>query len=589
MREGFEKWAAAPDIETEMRHIGFGKAGIAGTALLVLAGAGLVFAGPGMIRWFVDRPVAWNEHDDANVPALPETNHLQEVQATLTIRDNLANEADRILAAEGPLPAEDVNAVDEVPCSTWYCARNHLHPMSLEEIATGSPGSAPTPPFTIVKGKDEGAASGFQVVDAKGKKFMLKLDPRGHLGLQSGAEMIGYRLFHAAGYNVPGAFLVDIDRADLRLDPHATFKLLDIEKRPLTEARVATQLSGVAQLPGGRLRTVEVPWLRGQVLGSFDMLGVRPGDPNDRIPHERRRSLRASWVLFAWLSVLDAGSINTLDTYVEEGGRHFIRHYFFDFGCSFGSATAYAQGPQQDGEFLIEVGRSLAALFSFGLYQRPFQAREERQTWQTLDAEYPAVGYFPAEDFDPDSYRGNRRVPAHMRITAGDAYWGAKVVTAFTDAQVHAVVATARYSESDGAYVEHALRVRRDILGRRYLRAVAAIESPGMSPDGSQVCFDDLAIDRGYAGVLEARYLVEVSDGHGVRVAGYQQAAAGSHACVPIGGVGAGTGYRVVSIREQLAGGAGHPDTPIGKPARIHLRWRAGERRFVVVGLERDE
>jgi hypothetical protein len=572
-----------------MRHIGFGKAGIAGTALLVLAGAGLVFAGPGMIRWFVDRPVAWNEHDDANVPALPETNHLQEVQATLTIRDNLANEADRILAAEGPLPAEDVNAVDEVPCSTWYCARNHLHPMSLEEIATGSPGSAPTPPFTIVKGKDEGAASGFQVVDAKGKKFMLKLDPRGHLGLQSGAEMIGYRLFHAAGYNVPGAFLVDIDRADLRLDPHATFKLLDIEKRPLTEARVATQLSGVAQLPGGRLRTVEVPWLRGQVLGSFDMLGVRPGDPNDRIPHERRRSLRASWVLFAWLSVLDAGSINTLDTYVEEGGRHFIRHYFFDFGCSFGSATAYAQGPQQDGEFLIEVGRSLAALFSFGLYQRPFQAREERQTWQTLDAEYPAVGYFPAEDFDPDSYRGNRRVPAHMRITAGDAYWGAKVVTAFTDAQVHAVVATARYSESDGAYVEHALRVRRDILGRRYLRAVAAIESPGMSPDGSQVCFDDLAIDRGYAGVLEARYLVEVSDGHGVRVAGYQQAAAGSHACVPIGGVGAGTGYRVVSIREQLAGGAGHPDTPIGKPARIHLRWRAGERRFVVVGLERDE
>jgi hypothetical protein len=62
-----------------------------------------------------------------------------------------------------------------------------------------------------------------------------------------------------------------------------------------------------------------------------------------------------------------------------------------------------------------------------------------------------------------------------------------------------------------------------------------------------------------------------------------EQAAGGPHSCVTLGGAGRGTGYRIVSVREQLGGG------PPGKAARIHLRWRDAERRFVVVGLEREE
>ncbi len=557
------------------------------TALLAVTGAAI--AGTDAVRWFADRPIAWNEHDDANVTAKPQENDLQGLEVTLTIRDNVANEADRILAREGPVAAQDVNAADEIPCSTWYCARNHLHPMSIDEIAAGRLATPPVPPFRIVKGKDEGSATGFQVVDAQKRPFMLKLDPRGHQGLQSAGEMIGSRLFHAAGYNVPGAFMVEIDRAELRLDPKATFKLLKVQKERLTGDRVAAQLAEIAYLPDGRIRAVGVPWLPGDVLGSFDMLGRRAGDPNDRIAHEHRRSLRASWVMYAWLSILDPGSINTLDSYIAEDGRHYVRHYLFDFGCSFGSATSYAQGPQQDGEYLVEVGRTLRALFSLGLYQRPFQARGEREEWRRLASQYPSIGYFPAETFDPDNYRTNRRVPAHMRMTARDAYWGAKVVTAFSDAQLHAVVATARLPEREATYVEYALRVRRDILGRRYLRAEAAVENPVMTPDGTQVCFDDLAMARGYTTMSEVRYIVEVSDGHGVRLAASERAAEGPHACIPIGDEGPGTGYRVISIRERLVGGAGRAGEAIGKAARIHLRWRDGEARFVVVGLERDE
>ena len=556
-------------------------------AVVLVGAAGTVAAGQGGARWFADRPVAWDEHDDADVPAVPASNHLQTLVTALTIRDSVANEADRILALEGRPPAQDVNAADEVPCSTWYCARNHLRPMSAEEIAAGPAVIPPRLPLTILKGKDLGAASGYQVKDAAGRKFMLKFDIAGHLGMANAGEMIGNRIFHAAGYHVPGALSIDLDPADLKLGPAATYLLYRVQKRPITTGDVRAMLAKVARLPDGRIRAVVVPWIAGNILGGFDMLGVRSDDPNDRIPHQHRRSVRGSWVLFAWMSVLDPSSINTIDSYVEEGGRHFVRHYFFDFGCAFGSATNYAQGVQQDGEYLVEVGRTLGALFSLGLYRRPFQ--DKRDEWQRLITEHPALGYFPAETFDPDTFRTNRKLPSHMRLTDRDAYWGAKLVTAFSDEQIATLVSTARLSEADARYIDRGLRVRRDIIGRRYLRAVAAVETPSMAPDGTRICFEDLAIARGYAQPAEVRYAVEVEDGLGNRIASYEQQAAGPFACIPIGGTEKGTGYRVVSIRAHFVGAAGHEGVHIGKATRVHLRWRESADRFVVVGLERDE
>jgi hypothetical protein len=544
-------------------------------------------AGADEPRWFADRPVAWSEHDDANLTSTPAPSHLQELATTLVLRDGLAGEVERTLSLEGATPALDVNALDEVPCSTWFCARNHLHPMTPEEVVAGPPAAPPVLPFTIVKGKDEGAATGFQVVDARGRKFMLKVDPADHLGLATGAEIIGYRLFHAAGYYVPGAFHADLDDQDLKLDPRATFKLYRVEKRPLTWERVRAQLAGVARLPDGRLRAVAVPWIPGELLGGFDLQGRRPDDPNDRIPHERRRSLRANWVLFAWLAVLDPSSINTMDTVVSAEGRRFVRHYHFDFGCALGSATTRQTSAAQQGEFPVEVGRSLRAFFSLGLYHRPFE--DQRAVWRSLVARYPSIGYFPAETFDPDAFRTNRKLPTHVRMTDRDAYWGAKLVTSFTDAQIEAVVAAADLPAPETAYAVHALQVRRDILGRRYLRAVAAVEEPAPSPDGAQVCFRDLSIARGYARPEEVVYHVEVGDGRGGRLYAADQRPDGPQTCVPLATRAEGTGYRVVSISTTLAGGAGAPTRETTKASRIHLRWREAEHRFVVVGLERDE
>jgi hypothetical protein len=551
------------------------------SASLLFGPAG-VRADPGSARFFPDRPVAWAEHDDGDVPTPPAGNHLQDLDSALLIRDSIANEVDRVLALDGSRPAADVNALDEVPCSTWYCARNHLAPMDTAALVAGPPAAPPVPPLRIVKGKDTGAAPGFQVVDARGKKFMLKLDADGHFGLSTGAELVGARLFYAAGYDTPGSFLLALGPTDLVLDPHATYVLYDVEKRPLSREHVDAVLAHVARNADGSIRAVAVPWLPGRVLGAFDMIGRQGDDPNDRIPHEDRRSLRADWLMYAWLSIFDASAINTLESYVEEDGRHFVRHYHFDFGCAFGSATKHPQALHQDGEHTIEVGRTLAAFFSLGLYRRPFQT--EREAWAELTRKYPSIGYYPAEGFVPEAYRSNRKIPAHMRLTARDLYWGAKVVTSFSNAQLEAVVAVARLPAADAAYLVHALEVRRDIIGRRYLAAFAAVEAPAASDDGARVCFEDLALARGYALAAGTRYAFEVTDGHGTRLAAGEAGAAGTNACVPTGGVGRGTGYRVVSIAARYGPAAGPT-----RASRIHLRWREAERRFVVVGLERDE
>lgn len=539
--------------------------------------------------WFPDRPIAWLEHDDQDVTGTLAPTHLQDQPNTLILRDSVAGEVDRYLALDPGRPAQDVNALDEVPCSTWFCPRNHLMPMSPEAVAAGPPAAVPPrPPLRIIKGKDEGASAGFQVKDADGRRYMLKMDPAGHLGLLTGAEMIGERIFHAAGYNVPGAFLLDLAPSDLALDPQATFRLFGVQKRPLTASRVREVLASAAHLPDGRIRAVLTPWIGGQILGGFDMIGRRADDPNDRIAHEHRRSLRASWVPFAWLGEVDPGSVNTLDTVVTDQGRRFVRHYFIDFGADLGSFSTRAKGPHEGSEHIVEVGRTLGALASLGFYRRPFQ--DDRNAWTDSLERHAALGWFAVEGFDPDEYRSRVKVPAHMRRTARDLYWGAKVVTSFSDAQLGAVVGSARLPPRDAAYLVHALAVRRDIIGRRYLRAVTAVERPEVSagPDGPGVCFEDLAIARGYAAPRELRYRVQVTDGLGGVLAEEELPARQDQTCVPLAAAsGPGSGYRIVRVVAALTGTAGTPG--LARPAWIHLRWRPAEGRFVVVGLERED
>src|SRR5207253_9833698 len=66
--------------------------------------------------------------------------------------------------------ASNVNALDEVPDSSWYTNRHHLHPMTIEALVRG-PNRGDPPDFTeavITKAKAAGVEPGMQLKDAKG-------------------------------------------------------------------------------------------------------------------------------------------------------------------------------------------------------------------------------------------------------------------------------------------------------------------------------------------------------------------------------------------------------------------------------------
>ena len=174
--------------------------------------AGSATARAGEEAWFLDRPPAWSEHDDADVPRAPEPTHLQDLDTTLLVRDSLANEVDWVLVAGWRPPGVGRQRAGRGPLLDLVLraespAADDRRRGRRRAIGGGRRAAAPD-----CQGQGRRASPGFQVVDAKGRKFMLKFDPAGRTGLTTGAEMIGGRIFHAAGYNVPGSQVVDRPR-----------------------------------------------------------------------------------------------------------------------------------------------------------------------------------------------------------------------------------------------------------------------------------------------------------------------------------------------------------------------------------------
>ena len=120
-----------------------------------------------------------------------------------------------LLGVVGPRQADNVNALDEVPNSSWYTNRHFLRPMSLEELAEGPGAARPddSGPWEIVAGKFEGITAGFTIKDASGRYFLLKFDSKGNDEMGSGSEVVVTKILHAAGYNVPRNSVVHFDPA----------------------------------------------------------------------------------------------------------------------------------------------------------------------------------------------------------------------------------------------------------------------------------------------------------------------------------------------------------------------------------------
>jgi hypothetical protein len=79
----------------------------------------------------------------------------------------------------------------------------------------------------------------------------------------------------------------------------------------------------------------------------------------------------------------------------------------------------------------------------------------------------------------------------------GDAYWGAKIVTAFSDETIRKLAESGEYSRAEvTAYVAEVLKRRRAAIGRYRLDRITPLEEFVL--DGGRMRFRDLAVERGY-------------------------------------------------------------------------------------------
>jgi hypothetical protein len=393
----------------------------------------------------------------------------------------------------GPPPrARSINTIDEVPDSRgWFVNRIGVRPLSVEEIVRG-PGNDRPPAegsWKIVAAKTEGVTPGFRIQDATGQRYLLKFDPATNPEMATAADVIGSLLFHALGYYVPQNYLVEFDERRLDIAEGATMPDAVGNARPITATDVAHALLRVPRSAGGRIRAVASRYLAGRPLGEYRYFGTRRDDPNDIVPHEHRRELRGLHVFCAWLNHNDSRAINDLDMLVEEDGLRFVRHHLIDFGAILGSASVTSDTARDGNAYFWEGRRSLAQIATLGLLvPRWARARYQRSR---------AVGMVNDDAFDPDEWKPNYPNPAFDRRRPDDEFWAAKKVMAFTDEQLAAVVAAARYSRAeDTALVTRYLIERRNRIGRKYFAKVLPLDR--FRVEGGRLAWDDLGVAHGF-------------------------------------------------------------------------------------------
>ena len=390
------------------------------------------------------------------------------------------------------LRAQNLNTVDEVPDSSWFTNRIGARSLTIDELLKGPLVGAPPDPsrWVIFREKTSGAHPGVTARDGKGETWFLEFDPPYYPEAATGAVVIATKFFWALGYNQVESFLTTFDLKHVEFDPQATLRRPNGKRTPFTQDDLDSILERVARKPDGTYRVIAGRLLPGKVLGNFRYEGTRPDDPNDLVPHEHRRELRALRVFGAWTNLTDLKSANTIDTLTEQNGRSVVKHWLQDVGSTFGMNNDLHEW-DLSWEHFYQTNTTLKRLASFGFALSP---------WQTVNyVEGPSLGKFEGERFDPRTWRPQTPTTAYMELRDDDAFWAARRVGAFSDEIIRALVHTGEFSD---AAAEKALGdiiiQRRDKILRTYLPAVNPIVSPRLDASGRLV-FDNAAVVAGVA------------------------------------------------------------------------------------------
>jgi hypothetical protein len=398
-----------------------------------------------------------------------------EIGALYEMTNNLFVTADH---KPSGLRAKNINTIDEVPDSNWFTNRIGTTTVTVDDITRGPiRGAAPDPSkWVLIREKTSGAHPGFTAKDAKGETWFLEFDPPPFPEGATGAVSVATKIFWAFGYNQVESFLTTFDPKVVEIDPKATVRRPSGARTRFSRDDMNAILEQVARKPDGTYRIIAGRLIPGKILGGFLYVGTRPDDPNDLVPHELRRELRALRVFGAWTNLTDLKAANTLDALVTENGRSVVKHYLQDVGSTFGMCNDKHEW-DLSWEHFYQADTTWRRLFSLGFALSP---------WQTVNyVEYPSIGKFEGDRFDPRKWRPQTPTTAYLELRDDDAFWAARRVAAFTDELIRAAVHTGQYSDPAAEkYLGDVLIKRREKIKSVYLTAVNPIVSPRLDASG---------------------------------------------------------------------------------------------------------
>lgn len=464
------------------------KMAVALVGAISAAAAGTMLASAASPKFYADDPV-WVEPDTQDASGIEPL----EVDLFVDLASNL------VAGTKVPTPsrARNVNTVDEVPDSSWFTNRVGYRPMSVEDIAKG-PNTTPGPAsgaWTITSSKSDGVTPGFTVKDSIGQRWFLKFDPPGHRGMATGTEVAVTKLMWALGYHVPENHIAYVRREQLVIGDGARFTPPGRKPRAMRRGDIDNLLQRANREQDGSYRVVASKALPGKPIGRVRFVDTRPDDPNDVVPHQDRRELRAYGVFAAWLNHVDAKAINSLDVLMTENGRSYIRHYLIDFGSALGSGGVGPADYWAGSEYLVQPRDVAKQMVSFGL---------SAPKWRTMPFyEARAIGRLPRHntDFNPDLWKPRVPNQAFLHARADDKFWAAQRLIALSTDMIRAAVRAGEFGDPAAEdFLVHALAERRDAIGRAYLTAVNPIVEPTLDMEGT-LRFGNAAVDGDFARV----------------------------------------------------------------------------------------
>ncbi len=377
--------------------------------------------------------------------------------------------------------AGNVNTIDEVPDSSWFMNRIGTLPMTAEVLARGVNSDRPPEPakWTLLREKSSGTNPGFTALDANGQTWFLQFDAPELPEANSAGVEVATKLFWALGYNQVETFITSFDPARVEIDPKATVKRPNGSRTQFTQDDINRVLERAFRNADGTYRASAGRLVSGRILGPFRYAGMRSDDPNDLVPHEHRRELRALRVFGAWTNFVDWKAKNTIDALVEENGLATIRHYLQDVGTTFGLANNPGEW-DMGWEYYYDAPATKKRFLTYGFALSP---------WQTVPyVDYPSIGIVEGDEFDPITWKPQTPVAPYMEMRADDAFWAARKVMAFSDDLIRAAVHTGQFT--DPAAERH-LATGTDEAPRQNRPGIPAGRQSGRQPaPGCRRCAD---------------------------------------------------------------------------------------------------